>query len=705
MTLPIWTTNPNTSLSTTQIQSEFGGEAPTSMSEYFRGGQTGYVTNDRVGFPNGVSTPIPAFGNPLAISNFYGASSVSYTITTNKSSYNEGETMSISITAPANNGTILYWTIEDVTTGISISPTTLPTGIKGGSQAEVFQQQLTASGGTGPYTFSIVVGSPPAGISLSSSGLLSGFPTSAGVTTFTVQAIDSQGNGGVQQYSLSVLNVTYLPATLPNGTQNSAYSQQLSVSGGTAPYVYTLLGTLPDGITLLSSGLLSGTPTVTGTFNTSIRVIFNGGAMGDPGITISYQDWVISGPVSISVSPSTLPTGAINTSYSQQLSASGGTSPYTYSTSSSLPTGVTLSSSGLLSGTPTQSGTYNLTIQVNDGASHTTNVQRTLNVGSVNISLSPSASNVLTGTQNGSFTQQFTASGGTAPYTFSAIGQLPPGLSLTGGGLLSGTPTSSGTFTFTISALDANTNSGTATYSLNVSGVTISISPSASTVLTGTQNVSFSQAFTASGGTPSYTFSAVGQLPPGLSLVGGLLLGTPTSSGTFSFTIRVVDANTNSGTATYSLAVGAAEAPPTLSVMLDRGNGGGGTFVFENDNPAYIGIQIYNEYPVGHTFNTGDYDRVSWQISGTGITAGDFNNMELYSGPTPDNDRVILNPLTTLSGTIDLKYFAGGAGRSMLGVIYLFVKADSIPEVNEGLTFTVTFGNQSAYDTITLADS
>jgi len=470
VTLPIWTNNPNTPLSATEIQTEFGGTAPTNMSEYFRNGSSGYVTNDRVGFPNGVSTPIPLFGSPLSISNFYGASSVSYSITTNKTAYNEGETMSISVTAPATDGTTLYWTIEDSTTGINISPTTLPNGIKGGYVNEAYQPvQLTASGGTAPYTFSVVVGSTPAGITLSSSGSLSGFPTSAGVTTFTVQAIDSQGNGGIRQYSLAVANVTYLPATLPAGTQNALYSQQLSVSGGTAPYVYEVLGTLPAGLSLSSSGLISGTPTTSGTFNTSIRVSFNGGSMGDPGITIFYQDWIISGPVSISVSPSTLPTATINLSYSQQLTASGGTSPYTYSTSSSLPNGVTLSSGGLLSGTPTQSGTYNLTIQVTDNASRSTNVQRALSVGSVNIGISPLSSNVLTGTQNSSFSQQFTASGGTAPYTYSAIGQLPPGLSLTNGGLLAGTPTSSGTFGFTISALDANSNSGTATYSLAVS--------------------------------------------------------------------------------------------------------------------------------------------------------------------------------------------------------------------------------------------
>lgn len=621
MTLPIWTTNPYTALSTSEIEGEFGGTAPTSLSEYYRNGTSGYVTGDRVGFPGGVSTPIPVFGNPLAIGNFYGASAVSYTITTNKTAYNEGETMSISVTAPAADGSTLYWTIEDATTNITISPTTLPTGIKGGYSNEPYQPvQLTASGGTAPYTFSIIVGSLPPGFTLSSSGSLSGTPTSAGVTTFTVQAIDSQGNGGVREYSLSVANVTYSPTSLPNGTQGSAYSQQITVSGGVTPYNFELLGTLPAGLSLSSTGLLSGTPTATGTFNTSMRVSFNGGSMGGPGITITYSNWVINAAaaVTISVSPSSLPTGAINASYSQQLTASGGTSPYTYSTSSSLPSGVTLSSSGLLSGTPTVSGSFNLVIQVNDSASHSNNVNYTLDISSVNISISPSS--LPAATQNSAFSQQLSASGGTSPYTYSAVGQLPPGLSLTSGGLLAGTPTSSGPFGLTIVATDANTNTGSKTYSLQVSA--------------------------------------------------------------------------------------AATGPSALNLLVNRGgtSQGSGSTVLEIDNPAYIGIQIYVVYPSGHVFNPGAYDRVSWAITGTGITTADFAGMTLYSGPTNDNDVVTINPLTSLSGTIDCKYFPAGLGNSNLGVIYIYVANDGISEAVETFTFTVTFGGLTTSDYLYLRD-
>jgi len=501
VTLPIWTTNPNTSLSTTQIQSEFGGNAPTDLSEYYRNGSAGYVTGDRVGFPNGVSTLIPILGNPLSISNFYGASAVGYAITANKSAYNEGETMSISVTAPAVNGTVLYWTIEDTSSTITISPTTLSAGVKGGAELEPVSQVLTASGGTAPYTFSILVGSLPAGVTLSSGGLLSGFPTSAGVTTFTVQAIDSQGNGGVRQYSLSVVNAGYSPLTLPSGTQGSAYSQQLSVSGGTAPLVYSALGNLPAGLSISSSGLISGTPSVNGSFNASFRVSFNGGGAGNSGITISYTNWTISNVPSFGaagIGPDPLPIGYTLQSYSQQLTFTGDVVPpvtfvhvatpgTTYAVNGApyfnpLPGGISLSSSGLVSGTPTQNtfGLESIWVKATDSRQYSVTSQIEfpiirLNPGEILPATLPA------GTQNTAYSQQLSINRAPAPgtsYKYASTGSLPTGLSLTLAGLLSGTPTVTGTFPINIVAGYSQTDNDptddydryTASYSLVIGG-------------------------------------------------------------------------------------------------------------------------------------------------------------------------------------------------------------------------------------------
>ena len=599
MTLPIWTTNPNTSLSTTQIQSEFGGDAPTNLSEYYRNGSAGYVTGDRVGFPNGVSTPIPVLGNPLSISNFYGASAVGYAITTNKPSYDEGETMTISVTAPATNGTTLYWTIEDSTATITISPTTLPAGVKGGAQGEPYSQQLTASGGTAPYTFSIVVGSLPAGITMSSAGLLSGAPTSAGVTTFTVQAIDSQGNGGVRQYSLSVANAGYSPLTLPSGTQGSAYSQQLSVTGGTAPYVYSAVGNLPAGLSVSSSGLISGTPSVNGSFSASFRVGFNGGGAGNPGITISYTNWVINAVPTYGAStigPNPLPTGYSSQSYSQQLTFTGDVvppvvferapTPNTFNGDGSpfirpLPAGLSLSSTGLLSGTIDQNevGLQTLLIKATDSRQHAVTSELTLPIIRITTGYILPAS-LPAGTRNSAYSQQLSVNRTDFTYRFASTGSLPTGLSLTPGGLLAGTPTVNGTFSLgVVAGYDTTDNDPsndydryTASYSLLINApVSLSISPSSGTLPSGRENLAYSQQLSASGGTAPYTFSTTSPLPflasvqDGITLsTSGLLAGTPpaispspgaSTRGTYSIEILVTDANNNTATKTYSLVI------------------------------------------------------------------------------------------------------------------------------------------------------
>ena len=586
MTLPSWTNNPNTPLSTTQIQTEFGGTAPTDLSEYYRNGTSGYVVGERVGFPNGVSTPIPVFGNPLAISNFYGASAVGYAITTDKPNYNEGETITINVTAPVLNGTVLYWTIDDATSTITISPTTLSNGTKGGAQGEAYSRQLTASGGTAPYTFSILVGSLPAGLSLSSGGLISGSPTSAGVTTFTVQAIDNEGNGGVRQYSLSVVNVTYLPATLPSGTQSSAYSQQLSVSGGTAPYAYSLIGSLPAGLSLSSTGLISGTPTTNGTFSTSIRATFNG---GEQGINISYTNWVINPVPTFGASvigPSPLPTGYSGENYSQQLTFTGDVVPpvtfvqasvpgSTYSGNGApyfnpLPGGISLSSTGLLSGTIDSNylGMHNLYVTATDSRQNAVTSLLQWPIIRIRSGLIEPAS-LPAGTTNTAYSQQLSVTSlpvglTNADFKFASTGSLPAGLSLTPAGLLSGTPTATGTFTVSIVAgydtIDNDPTNDydrwTKTYSLVINNpVSISISPTS--LPAGRAQIAYSQQLSASGGTAPYTYTySVSSVASGISLSSsGLISGTPQTTGTFPIGVTATDAINNTGSRNYSLLV------------------------------------------------------------------------------------------------------------------------------------------------------
>src|SRR5262249_28093772 len=127
------------------------------------------------------------------------------------------------------------------------------------------------------------------------------------------------------------------PASLPNAVQYSSYSQTITSSGGTSPYAYTITaGSLPAGLTLSTSGSLTGTPTaVPGTFNFTVRTTDTNGCPATKDYTL-----VLDCPT-ITVSPTTLSVPTVSFAYSTTLSASGGTAPYAWSiTSGSMPPGL-----------------------------------------------------------------------------------------------------------------------------------------------------------------------------------------------------------------------------------------------------------------------------------------------------------------------------------------------------------------------------
>ena len=155
---------------------------------------------------------------------------------------------------------------------LTIETTSLPEGVVNHS----YQAQLMGSGGAPPYTWTRTGGSLPPGLMLSSSGVVSGTPTSTGLFTFTVKLTDSQNNHVSGQVSLGVGTGTLAIATtqLPNGTQGVGYSATLTGSGGLQPYNWTVAsGSLPPGLTLnASSGVISGTPTANGVYSFTIQL-------------------------------------------------------------------------------------------------------------------------------------------------------------------------------------------------------------------------------------------------------------------------------------------------------------------------------------------------------------------------------------------------------------------------------------------------
>jgi hypothetical protein len=161
---------------------------------------------------------------------------------------------------------------------ITVNPATLPTVLVG----TAYNQSITQTGGTGAITYSITAGALPTGMSLSGAGTLSGTPTTAGSYTFSVSAIDANGCAGTRSYTFTVCPVITLSlATLNNANIGTPFSQTITQTGTTGAITYSIsLGALPPGLSLNSTGLISGTPTQSGTFSVTIKATNTSGCSG-----------------------------------------------------------------------------------------------------------------------------------------------------------------------------------------------------------------------------------------------------------------------------------------------------------------------------------------------------------------------------------------------------------------------------------------
>ncbi len=148
--------------------------------------------------------------------------------------------------------------------------TVAPTSITGGTAGVSYSQSLSQTGALGTPTYAVTAGALPAGLTLSTSGILSGTPTVVGTFNFTVTVADASGCMGSQAYTLVIACPTFVfsPGSFPNGTAGTAYSQAVSTTGGVGTVNYAVTsGSLPTGLSLSAGGAITGTPTVTGTFN------------------------------------------------------------------------------------------------------------------------------------------------------------------------------------------------------------------------------------------------------------------------------------------------------------------------------------------------------------------------------------------------------------------------------------------------------
>ncbi|MBI3422191.1 MAG: VCBS repeat-containing protein [Acidobacteria bacterium] len=342
--------------------------------------------------------------------------------------------------------------------GVTLTPASLPGGLLG-----VAYNQSVAATPAGSYSYSVTSGALPAGLTLNTAtGALTGTPTQSGTFTFTIRA--SAGNcAGSQGYSVTIGCSSLLFATtspLTAGQAGIAYTQTIAVTPA-GSYTFALAqGNLPSGLTLnAATGVISGLPLVTGTYNFMLRAQTAGGCSA----TQAYALTITCPTVALSA----LPTPTLNTAYSQMVSASPAGGNYVYAVSSgALPAGLALNvATGALTGTPTVAGAYSITITATGFGACTGG--RTYSGVIANTCPTITLSALPNGQPGQLYSQVVTGSpSATYAYTVTA-GSVPPGLTfIAAGGLLYGYPMAAGTYNFTLTATNANQCTGQRTYTL-----------------------------------------------------------------------------------------------------------------------------------------------------------------------------------------------------------------------------------------------
>lgn len=323
-----------------------------------------------------------------------------------------------------------------------------------------YQYPLFPSGGTPPYKFSVPSGNIPPGMSVST-GQMAGTPTQAGSFTFTLQ-VDDSGQGAMLQTAsasftllvTSILQVTSF--TLPSGIENRPYSGGLEAVNGTSPLHWTV-PFVPKGLTFnATNGTFTGTPTEAIASDFGVSVTDSSSPAQTAYGSIS---WWIYGPLQfLQTDLGSQQVGVFGALF--PINFTGGQPPVTSTlVSGTLPQGVYLDgSANFIGGAASQTGNYSIGIQLKDSAVPAQTAQATLTFTIT--PLLPVLANATFpgGTLGIPYNWGVTAKNGQPPFSWSIrSGSLPPGLLIDSLGLIHGTPTKAGSYTFSLQVTDSFT--------------------------------------------------------------------------------------------------------------------------------------------------------------------------------------------------------------------------------------------------------
>jgi formylglycine-generating enzyme required for sulfatase activity len=457
----------------------------------------------------------------------------------------------IAVTATGANGQFSRRSFR-----LTVQPTPPPTitsrNLEPGELGEEYFDQIEATGGKTPYTFAST-SRMPNDLVVNPDGTVTGTPRVAGNLGFRVRV-----TGSDNKFSTAVLRVTVSDAPSPKitsasplyGFVDSPFITTLEATGGKPPYRWTRLGTsadplrnLPPGVTLAENGSFSGSPEAAGEYRVALRVTDDNGK----GNTKTFTIFVSKG--SLAIKTVELDPAFVGTPYRFQLEAEGGRPAYSWSLADrgTLPATISLSPSGLLSGTPAATGSFSFTVRLSDSTTPTAvTVEKTftLTVAAYNLQITTAS---LPAAKQGTFyTTPIQATGGKTPYRWAPAAPLPAALAINSStGVLSGNITAvPGTPTVSLRVTDANRRSFTRNLTLTIGEADPLVFeplnlPDAAVATT------YSATLAATGGVPPYRFTrpTTTILPGGLRHSGARLSGRPTVSGDFTLPFTVTDSS------------------------------------------------------------------------------------------------------------------------------------------------------------------